>query len=122
MSNRLPAKLTDQINELHVDQDLKNKTLKRETNLLPSGTAKKDYSQIIDQVFSATSQMSPENLKNYVLRSSANPDQKHSAEDDEGEEGQSSNVYQKKGQESINPIPNPLENVRHQHLILQPND
>ena len=79
--------MTDQINELHVDQDVKNKALKRETNLLPSGTAKKDYSQIIDQVFSATSQMSPEKLKNYVLRSSANAAQNNSADDDEGEGG-----------------------------------
>lgn len=41
---------------------------------------------------------------------------------DEGEDEQNSNIYQKKGEESQAQIPNPLENVRHQNQILQPND
>lgn len=44
LSNNLPAKLTDLINQNHADQYVKNKALKKETNTLPSGTAKKDYS------------------------------------------------------------------------------
>lgn len=57
--------------------------------------------------------MSPENLKNYVLRSSVCDEQNRAGENEEGEEDLTSNIYQKKGEECSAPIPNPLENVRH---------
>ena len=113
--------MTDQINSQHLDQDLKNKVLKKTTNTLPSGTAKKDYTKIIGHVFSATSQMSPEDLKSYVLGPENKSVEYQGPADEEGEV-QNSNIYQKKGEDLQAAIPNPLENVRHQHLILQPDD
>jgi hypothetical protein len=116
LSNQLNAKITDELNKTYVNNQLKNKALKKNVQTLPSGSQKIEYSSIINQVFGVTSLMSPEHLKSFIL----NPQDStlNSLEGDEGKETQTANLYKKKGEQAYE-IPNALENVKHQNLIIE---
>jgi hypothetical protein len=75
LSNNLPEKLFDEINKVITNTQVKEKELNKlnQNQKLPSSSTAKDFSMIFKHISDISSQMSTENIKNYILDRSTIP-------------------------------------------------